>query len=51
MIRLHEAYPQYGFDLHKGYGTALHMERLQQHGPCAVHRRSFGPVRRLLETA
>lgn len=51
MIRLHEAYPQYGFDLHKGYGTALHMERLQRHGPCAVHRRSFGPVRRLLEAA
>ena len=50
MMRLHEAYPQYGFDLHKGYGTALHMERLQQHGPCVVHRRSFGPVRRLLET-
>ena len=50
MIRLHEVYPQYGFDLHKCYGTALHMERLQQHGPCGVHRRSFGPVRRLLET-
>lgn len=51
MLRLHETYPQYGFDLHKGYGTALHMERLRMHGPCAVHRRSFGPVRRLLEPA
>lgn len=51
MMRLHEAYPQYGFDTHKGYGTALHMERLAVHGPCAVHRRSFGPVSRLLESA
>ena len=51
MIQLHEAYPLYGFDMHKGYGTALHLERLAAHGPCAVHRRSFGPVRRLLESA
>lgn len=50
MLKLHERFPEYGFDLHKGYGTALHMERLQQYGPCAVHRRSFGPVRRMLES-
>jgi ribonuclease HII len=44
MRRLHEQYPQYGFDRHKGYGTPEHLERLEQHGPCAIHRRSFSPV-------
>jgi ribonuclease HII len=47
--KLHKKYPQYGFDQHKGYGTALHLERLREHGPCPVHRRSFAPVRELLE--
>lgn len=46
--RLHEQYPQYAFDQHKGYGTALHLERLQLHGICPEHRRSFAPVRKLL---
>ncbi|MCL2420667.1 MAG: ribonuclease HII [Defluviitaleaceae bacterium] len=41
MMRLHEAYPQYGFDTHKGYGTAKHVEALRTHGPCPSHRRSF----------
>lgn len=45
---LHQRYPAYGFDQHKGYATALHMERLAAHGPCPAHRRSFEPVRRLL---
>jgi ribonuclease HII len=49
LVALHEAYPQYAFDQHKGYSTALHLERLRQHGPCPVHRRSFAPVRALLE--
>lgn len=49
LLRLHSLYPNYGFDRHKGYGTALHMERLKQFGPSAVHRRSFAPVRVLLE--
>ena len=49
MLRLHEQYPAYGFDSHKGYGTALHMAKLAEHGPSPVHRRSFAPVRRLLE--
>ncbi len=44
-LALHEAFPQYGFDLHKGYPTPLHLQALQEHGPCAVHRRTFGPVR------
>lgn len=48
MYALHESYPQYGFDQHKGYPTALHMALLRQHGPCPEHRRSFGPVRDLL---
>lgn len=47
--RLHAEYPQYGFDQHKGYGTALHRARLAQYGPCPAHRRSFAPVRALLE--
>jgi ribonuclease HII len=49
LVALHEAYPQYAFDQHKGYSTALHLERLRAHGPCPVHRRSFAPVRALLE--
>lgn len=46
---LHKQYPCYAFDQHKGYGTALHLARLLQHGPCPAHRRSFAPVRRLLQ--
>lgn len=34
-------YPQYGFEIHKGYGTKLHYEALRRYGPCALHRRSF----------
>jgi ribonuclease HII len=49
LVSLHALYPQYGFDQHKGYSTPLHMERLREHGPCPVHRRSFAPVRALLE--
>ena len=46
LLALHERYPQYGFDRHKGYGTALHVAALQAHGPCEAHRRSFAPVAR-----
>lgn len=42
-------HPGYGFSQHKGYGTALHAEALARLGPCAIHRRSFAPVRVLLE--
>ena len=38
-------YPEYGFKHHKGYGTEEHMDALKKHGPCQIHRRSFGPVR------
>ncbi|MEO6958798.1 MAG: ribonuclease HII, partial [Burkholderiaceae bacterium] len=47
-LLLHARYPQYAFDQHKGYGTALHLARLRSYGPCPAHRRSFAPVRRLL---
>ena len=45
MIRMDRMYPNYGFARHKGYGTATHRERLQKHGPCEQHRKSFRPVR------
>ncbi|KQZ98267.1 MAG: ribonuclease HII [Achromobacter sp.] len=45
LLRLHTLYPQYAFDQHKGYGTALHLQRLREHGPCAEHRRSFAPIK------
>jgi ribonuclease HII len=48
MLSMHELYPEYGFDRHKGYPTALHLDRLKQFGPCAIHRRSFAPVRRAI---
>ncbi len=45
LIELHALYPAYCFDRHKGYGTALHLSKLQAFGPCPAHRRSFAPVR------
>lgn len=46
MMRESDAlYPGYGFGQHKGYGTSLHRDRLREHGPCDLHRRSFAPVR------
>lgn len=49
MRRLHLAYPGYGLDRHKGYDTAAHRAALRALGPQAFHRRSFRPVRELLE--
>lgn len=50
--QVHEQFPQYGFAGHKGYGTALHMAALREHGACIHHRRSFAPVaKRLLVQA
>jgi ribonuclease HII len=49
MLELHQRHPQYRFDLHKGYPTAAHLAALREHGVSAVHRRSFAPVRRILE--
>lgn len=44
LLALHEQYPQYGFAAHKGYGTAVHLRALQEHGALPEHRRSFAPV-------
>jgi ribonuclease HII len=49
MRTLHERFPQYGFDQHKGYSTPEHLALLRRHGPCEVHRRSFDPVRAFFE--
>jgi ribonuclease HII len=51
MRELHLQYPQYGFDRHKGYPSAIHREALRRHGPCPQHRRSFAPVRAALAFA
>ena len=45
MKALHLKYPVYGFDRHKGYPTAEHLRLLKEYGPCAIHRKSFAPVR------
>ena len=45
---MHERYPVYGFDQHKGYGTAQHLAALQVHGPADCHRMTFAPVARSL---
>jgi ribonuclease HII len=50
MRALHKRYPGYGFARHFGYPTPQHLERLNALGPCAVHRRSFAPVRAMLQT-
>ena len=44
MLEVHARFPQYKFATHKGYGTAVHMAALAEHGPCVEHRRSFAPV-------
>jgi ribonuclease HII len=48
MVELHESYPEYGFDKHKGYLTKQHLDALQQHGPCEIHRVTYAPIRKLL---
>ncbi len=48
MLELHARYPQYAFDRHMGYPTALHLAALREHGISPVHRRSFRPVALLL---
>jgi ribonuclease HII len=47
MLAVDKHYPEYEFARHKGYGTELHRARLEEHGPCSEHRRSFSPVRAL----
>jgi ribonuclease HII len=48
MAVYHQTYPDYNFLSHKGYGTEEHLQRLARYGPCAIHRRTFGPVAQLL---
>ena len=48
-LALHEAHPAYGFATHKGYPTPEHLAALREHGACAQHRRSYAPVRAVLE--
>lgn len=48
LMALHLQYPQYAFDKHKGYPTALHLARLKEHGISPVHRLSYAPVKALL---
>lgn len=47
MVKIHEEYPQYGFNKHVGYGTKMHMEALQRFGVTKYHRRSYAPVSKL----
>jgi ribonuclease HII len=49
MCRLHRCFPEYGFDEHKGYPTPQHLSALRRYGVCEVYRRSFAPVREILE--
>lgn len=48
MAEYHRIYPEYDFLAHKGYGTDEHRRRLLEHGPCAIHRRTFAPVAQIL---
>ncbi|GEM_PF-1041528 len=49
MLRLHEKYPLYGFDEHKGYGTKQHQTMLELLGPCEIHRMNYEPVKRVMQ--
>jgi ribonuclease HII len=49
LIALDAQYPEYGFAKHKGYPTAQHMAAIKAHGILPIHRRSFGPIARLLK--
>lgn len=44
MQKYHKKYPEYGFDKHKGYGTAVHFATLKKFGPCKIHRKTFYPI-------
>lgn len=51
MRRLADIYPVYGFDRHAGYPTPEHLAALESHGPSPIHRKSFGPVKKILQKA
>lgn len=48
MIKAHDQYPAYRFDLHKGYGTKTHQQRLAHEGICELHRKSYKPISNLI---
>ncbi len=48
MCRYAELYPQYGFEIHKGYGTAMHLDAISKYGPCPIHRKTFSPIKEIL---
>lgn len=48
MLQYAAQFPVYGFERHMGYGTAVHMAALREHGPCEIHRRSFAPVAKVI---
>jgi len=50
MVKYDQQYPEYGFAQHKGYPTKLHMEKLREHGVLKIHRTTFGPVQKALQT-
>jgi ribonuclease HII len=47
MVHYHMLYPEYGFDVHKGYFTKAHMRAIDAHGPCPIHRKTYAPIRNL----
>ncbi|MCS0543190.1 ribonuclease HII, partial [Aeromonas veronii] len=49
MVRLSHEYPQFGFEKHMGYGTAYHLDALKKYGVTCEHRRSYAPIRELIE--
>ncbi len=49
MEEYHTKYPEYGFSSHKGYGTKKHLEAIEKHGPCEIHRKTFDPIKSMLE--
>jgi ribonuclease HII len=51
MKELDQKYPEYGFAIHKGYPTRAHIESLERHGVCAIHRLTFAPVRKILQSS
>lgn len=51
MVEIASKYPQYGFEKHFGYPTPDHLQSLNQHGPCELHRFSYGPVQQLAQAS
>lgn len=51
MTEMHEIYPEYSFDHHKGYGTKLHLEAIHRFGPCPIHRQSFSPIKEMTSSS